>query len=66
MCGITLKVIPRRRYDGVPEVGCSPAVVSKTVARVHEAKHFGRFLQVCYDSGNTRMGEARQGVNARK
>ena len=47
MYGITLEAIPNRRYDGVPGVGCSMAIVSETVARIHEVEYFGQFLQFC-------------------
>ena len=43
MCGITLKAIPGRQLDGVARVGCNMAIVSETVARIHEVKYFGRF-----------------------
>ena len=43
MCGITLKAIPGRQFDGVARVGCNMAIVSETVARIHEVKYFGRF-----------------------
>lgn len=40
MYGVTLEAISRRRYDGIQGVGCSTAVVSETVARIHEVEHF--------------------------
>ena len=48
MFGITLEAIPGRQFDGVGRVECSVAIVPETVARIHEVKYFGRFLQVCY------------------
>ena len=48
ICRVTLEAIPRKRYNGVPGIGCSTAVVFETVARIHEVKHFVRFLQACY------------------
>ena len=48
VCGITLEAFPRRRYDRVPGVGCNTVIMSKTVAWIHQVKHFGRLLQVRY------------------
>ena len=62
MCGITLEAIPRRQFNGVPRVGCSVAIGSETVARFHEVKYLGQFLQVCYIQWQHayRRGEARR------
>ena len=63
VCGVILEAIPHNnRYGGVPGVGFSVAIVSETVARIHEIRHFGRVFQVRYVQRQLahRRGEARR------
>ena len=61
MFEITLWAISQRQFYVVPRVGCSVVIVPETVARIMRSNTSVDFFKSVIYSGNTRMGDARQG-----